>query len=156
MVSIETQIYQSGCASILSIQGRLVLGEAATAFRSAVTEMLEAGNRHIVLNFAGVSYADIAGIGALAVSFSDVKAAGGSLAVAEAQKEVRDVLEQTGLTGLMALFDSEREAVDSFAPAGLQGAADLSGPTSEVRSFISDDFLATERAARDEPPLLKQ
>jgi anti-sigma B factor antagonist len=114
MESIQSEVHQSGPVSILSLQGRLVLGQAANGFRSAVTDMLNAGNRRIVLNFAGVPYADSAGVGALAVSFSNIKAAGGLLAIAETQQVVRDVLELTGLTRVIPLFDSEPQAIDSL------------------------------------------
>ena len=115
MKSIQAEVHHSGPVSILALHGRLVLGQAATGFRSAVTEMLNAGNRRIVLNFGGVPYVDSAGVGALAVSFSNIKAAGGFLAIAETQQVVRDVLELTGLTRIIPLFDSEPQAIDSLS-----------------------------------------
>ena len=107
-------IHQAGPVSILCIEGKLILGDPATAFREAVEEMLKAGNQRIVLNFSGVPYADSSGVGALAVNFSNVKAAGGSLAVAAVQQAVRDVMELTRLTDLIPFFESEQEAIQSF------------------------------------------
>jgi anti-sigma B factor antagonist len=111
MEFIEAQ----GPVSVLSLQGRLVLGNPANGLRTAVTRMLDSGQRNIVLNFAGVPYADSAGVGAVAVSFSNIKAAGGRLAIAETQQEVRDVLELTGLSRMIPLFDSEPQAVNSLS-----------------------------------------
>ena len=112
---ITTQVHQDGSVSVLCVQGKLILGEASNAFRSAVEEILKSGNQRIVVNFQDVPYADSAGVGALAVNFSNVRAAGGSLALAGTQKAVRDVLELTRLTDLIPLYDNEGEAVRSMA-----------------------------------------
>jgi anti-anti-sigma regulatory factor len=48
------------------------------------------------------------------VNFSTVKAAGGFLAMAEAQQPVRDVMELTRLSQLIPIFESEQEAVRSL------------------------------------------
>jgi anti-sigma B factor antagonist len=113
-VSIITQIHHDGPVAVLCVQGKLILGEASNAFRTAVEEMLKAGNQLIVVNFEDVPYADSAGVGALAVNFSNVRAAGGSLALAGTQKAVRDVLELTRMTDLIPLFESEQEAIKSM------------------------------------------
>ncbi len=112
--SIKTQVSQDGRVWVLALQGKLVLGASSNEFRNTVADLLKAGNQRIVLNFREVPYADSAGIGALAVNFSTVKAAGGSLAMAEAQQAVRDVMDLTRLSQLIPIFESEQEAVSSL------------------------------------------
>jgi anti-anti-sigma factor len=114
-VSITTQINQAGSVPVISVEGKLVLGEAANMFREAVDQLLKAGNQSIVLNFAGVTFADSAGLGALAVNFSNVKAAGGRLAMAETPPSVRALMDLTKLSSLIPLFASEQEAVSSLS-----------------------------------------
>ncbi|MEP6715812.1 MAG: STAS domain-containing protein [Terriglobia bacterium] len=114
-MAITTQIRHDGQVSVLCVQGRLILGEPSDAFRAAIEEMLQAGDQDIVVNFEEVPFADSAGVGALAVNFSNVRAAGGSLALVGAQKAVRDVLEITRLSDLIPLFENEREAIESLA-----------------------------------------
>jgi anti-anti-sigma factor len=113
-VSISTQLHQSGAVSVLALQGKLVLGASSNEFRSTIADLLKAGNQQIVLNFRGVPYADSAGIGALAFNFSNIKAAGGRLVVAEAQEAVREVMDVTRLSQLIPMFATEQEAVSSF------------------------------------------
>jgi len=113
-VPISSQLHQSGPVSILALQGKLVLGASSNEFRSTIAELLKAGNHLIVLNFRGVPYADSAGIGALAFNFSNIKAAGGRLVVAEAQEAVREVMEVTRLSQLIPMFATEHEAVSSL------------------------------------------
>jgi anti-anti-sigma factor len=112
---ITTQVRQDGSVLVLALHGKLVLGESSNVFRAAIEQLLKAGIQRIVLNFSGVPYADSAGIGALAVNFSTVKAAGGTLAMAEAPKAVADVMELTRLSQLIPLYASEQEAVRSLA-----------------------------------------
>jgi anti-anti-sigma factor len=112
--SLTTEVHQDGQVWVLSLQGKLVLGASSNEFRSMIADLLKAGNQRIVLNFKGVPYADSAGMGALAVNFSTVKAAGGFLAMAEAQQPVRDVMELTRLSQLIPIFESEQEAVRSL------------------------------------------
>ncbi len=114
MNSLTTQVYQDGQVWVLALQGKLVLGAPSNEFRNMVADLLKAGNQRIVLNFKGVPYADSAGIGALAVNFSTIKAAGGSLAMAEAQQPVREVMDLTRLSQLIPIFESEQEAVRSL------------------------------------------
>jgi anti-anti-sigma factor len=111
---MSTQIHREGAVSVLALEGKLVLGAPSNEFRSTVEDLLKAGNQQIVFNFAGVPYADSAGIGALAYSFSNVKAAGGRVVMAEAQQAVREVMDTTKLSELIPIFATEQEAVRSF------------------------------------------
>lgn len=113
-MSISTQIHHDGSVSVLSLEGKLVLGTPSNTFRSKIEDLLKAGNQRIVLNFKGVPYADSAGIGALAFNFSNIKAAGGRLVVAEAQQAIREVMDITRLSQLIPMFATEQEAVSSF------------------------------------------
>lgn len=91
-----------------------MLGEPAASFRDAVEQMLKSGHHNIVVNFSEVSYADSAGVGALALNFSRVKAAGGVLAVVAPQKTLVDLMDLTRLSALIPVFGTEQEAVASF------------------------------------------
>ena len=96
------------------MQGKLVLGASSNEFRSTMEGLLKDGNQLFVLNLKDVPYADSAGIGVLAYNFSNVKAAGGRIAVAEVQQAVRDVMEVTNLSALIPMFATETEAVRSL------------------------------------------
>lgn len=100
--------------AVLSLGGKLVLGTPATSFRDAVDEMLRSGHQNIVVNCADLSYADSAGVGALALNFSRVKAAGGMLAVVAPQKHLTDLMDLTRLSSLIPVFGTEQEAFASF------------------------------------------
>src|SRR5439155_4406317 len=89
-VAITTSVFHTGAVSVLTVQGKLMMGEAAAEVRAAVDELLVAGNHRIVLNLSGVTHIDSAGLGALAMNFKNVRTAGGMLALAEAPKRVRD------------------------------------------------------------------
>ena len=113
-MSISTEVHQDGPVSVLSVEGKLVLGAPSNVFRSMVEDLLRAGNQRIVVNFRGVPYADSSGIGALAYNFSNIKAAGGRMAVAEVQPAVLDVMDVMRLSELIPMFETEKEAVKSL------------------------------------------
>ena len=111
-MSLTTQIHQAGSVAVLASEGKLVLGDSSTAFRKAVEELLQAGCRRIVLNFAGITYIDSVGMGTLAMIFSAVRATGGCVALAETKQEVDDALEVMQFAELIPRYASEQEAVE--------------------------------------------
>lgn len=104
-----------GPLAIVALRGKLTLGEASEALRAVVEKLASEGCQRILLNLAGVPFIDSAGLGALALSFTKVKAAGGLLKLAEAPPRVQDALEMTRLTRLFPVYTSEQEAAASFA-----------------------------------------
>lgn len=113
-MSFSAQVRESEKIPVLLLAGKLVLGAPASSFRDAVDEIIRAGHQSIVVNFAGVPYADSAGVGALAFNFSRVKEAGGVLAIVAPQKIVVDLMDLTRLSSLIPIFSNEEEALASL------------------------------------------
>src|SRR5215510_8615590 len=65
-------------------------------FSSAVTQLLAAGERKVVVNLSSVGYVDSATIGCLMDLYRQASAAGGSLKLAGVQKRVETMLTMTG------------------------------------------------------------
>jgi hypothetical protein len=78
---------------------------------------LLAENLQVVLNLGGVSYIDSGGLGTLVGLYTSAKAAGGNVKLANLTQRVRDQLVLTKLVTVFEFFDSEEQAVASFAPA---------------------------------------
>ena len=116
-MAIKTAFRQIGTECVLSLSGKVTLGEASQTVRSALEDLLKRGNTRIVLNLADVSFIDSAGLGILTMNFTSIKAAGGMLKIAEPQERVKEALEVTRLTRLFPPYATEREALDSFTSA---------------------------------------
>lgn len=116
---LTTDLKKVGTASVISITGRFTLGKPAESVRAVIDQVLSDGGQNIVLNLAGVSFIDSAGLGLLVINITKAKAAGGEVKLAEPQERVKDVFELTRLTKLFPLYASEQDAINSFDSAGV-------------------------------------
>jgi anti-sigma B factor antagonist len=101
---------------VVYCSGRIVFGEETASLRETVKNLL-ADNRQLVLNLGGVSYIDSGGLGTLVGLYTSAKAAGGNVKLANLTQRVRDQLVLTKLVTVFEFYDSEEQAVASFAPA---------------------------------------
>ncbi len=99
---------------VVNFKGKITLGEASQSVRSTVEQLVGENCSKIVFNLAEVPFIDSAGLGALTLSYTKAKAAGGMVRLAETQVRVKDALEMTRLTRLFPLYETEKEAIDSF------------------------------------------
>src|ERR1700709_273991 len=100
--------------TILALSGRITLGEGSVTLRDAVRELLDKGDKNILLNLGDVSYIDSSGIGELVSAFTSVKNSGGELKLLNTTKKVHDLLQITKLYTVFDLKDDETTAVGSF------------------------------------------
>lgn len=86
----------------------------APAFRQQVVQLVEAGERRLVLDLSGVDFLDSSGLGALV---SILKAAGpqGAVAVCGARGGVLALFQLTRMDKVFALLPSRAEAVARLA-----------------------------------------
>ena len=83
-------------------------------FSSAVTQLLAAGERKVVVNLSSVGYVDSATIGCLMDLYRQATAAGGALKLAGVQKRVETMLTMTGAQNFIEVHPDEPSAVKSF------------------------------------------
>lgn len=113
-MSIQVDTRVDGDITIITVVGRVTLGESANAFRAAMTEALAAGARKIILNLGGVSYMDSSGIGELFSCYSRVAGQMGSLKLVHLTKFVVELLQITKMYRLFDVQADEAEALRSF------------------------------------------
>ncbi len=104
-----------GDVHVLDISGRIVLGDATKAIRHTISDLLVNGGNKIVLNLTDVNYIDSSGIGELIRTYTTVVNAGKQLKLLNLTKKVRELLVITKLLTVFQVFESERDAVASFA-----------------------------------------
>lgn len=100
---------------VLRLRGRLTLGEAVDAFKSALDNSLAAGDAQIIVNVSEVPLMDSSGIGVLVRSQSSARAAGGSIKLVQPSAYTLKTLKMVGLLDLFEVYDSEEDAVASFS-----------------------------------------
>jgi anti-sigma B factor antagonist len=105
-VVLQTTCRQIGDISVLDISGKITLGEGSATIRRAIRELIDGGQRKIVLNLEDVDYIDSSGIGELVAAHSVVETAQGELKLLNLTRRVRDILQ---ITRLFTIFDVETD-----------------------------------------------
>jgi anti-sigma B factor antagonist len=103
-----------GDVIILDCSGKITLGEGTMSIRNAVLEVLQSGAKKIILNLAGVSYIDSAGVGELVSTYTTTVNRGGKLKLLKLTSKLRELLTITKLLTVFEILDDEKAAIDSF------------------------------------------
>jgi anti-sigma B factor antagonist len=109
--------------SVVSLVGRIVLGEESNALREKIKGMIAAGTQKIVLNMDNVKYIDSAGLGTLIAAHVSAKTQGASVRLCHLGKKFHEVLQITKLLTIFDAYDTQADAVGSFLGASAFTAA---------------------------------
>ena len=101
--------------TILDFVGRITLGDESNQVRIKIKEVLGKGKSQIVLDLAGVSYIDSAGLGMLMAGYASAQNQGATLKLANLTKKFHELLNITRLVTIFDTYDSVDAAVKSFA-----------------------------------------
>jgi len=101
--------------TVVTLDGRIVLGDESIALRDAVKGLLADGKKKIVLNANNITMIDSSGLGILVGLYSSAKSAGGAVRLCQLGTKFREVLQITKLITLFDVYNSEAEAVKSFS-----------------------------------------
>ena len=101
--------------SVVALDGRIVLGEESNALREKVKSLIAEGKKKVVLNMANITFIDSAGLGTLVASHHSAKSQGAALKLAHLGSKFQEVLQITKLLTVFDVYNSEAEAVASFA-----------------------------------------
>jgi anti-sigma B factor antagonist len=104
-----------GSVTVLDLNGRLVLGDGDTLLKDKVHSLVFQGRKQIILNLGGVAYVDSSGLGALVASSVTGKNNGGQIKLVSLTKRLQDLLSIAKLLMVFDCYDSEEEAINSFA-----------------------------------------
>lgn len=113
-MKIETE--DRDVALVVSISGS-VDGLTADTLLETLRDHVEAGHTRVVADLGGVEYTSSAGLRALLATVKEARRRGGDLRLAEARPNVRKVLDLSGFTSILKLYDDVDAAVGSFADA---------------------------------------
>ncbi len=105
----------NGDVTILDIEGKILLGEGDVQLKKRIDEVVSRGDRKLLLNLASVPYMDSGGLGEVVRSYSTVKREGGELKLYGVTSRIKDLMVITKLHTVFDIYESEAEAVGSFA-----------------------------------------
>ncbi|OFW39315.1 MAG: anti-anti-sigma factor [Acidobacteria bacterium RIFCSPLOWO2_12_FULL_67_14b] len=104
-----------GDVVVLDLKGHVSLGDGDQLLKDKVNSLVNQGRKRIVLNLAGVPYIDSAGLGEIVGTYTTVSRQGGGLKLLNLTKKITDLLAITKLLTVFETFESENDAVRSFA-----------------------------------------
>lgn len=111
-MNIQTEDRQT--ALVVAISGS-VDGLTAETLLATLHGHVEAGHNRIVADLSGVEYTSSAGLRALLATVKEARRRSGDLRLADVQPNVRKVLDLSGFTTILKLYDNVDAAVESFA-----------------------------------------
>ncbi|MFY9911269.1 MAG: STAS domain-containing protein [Candidatus Sulfotelmatobacter sp.] len=114
---MQTSARQVGDTIVLTVSGRITLGEGNVMLREIVGELADKGHKRIVLNLADVNYMDSSGLGELVKAHTTVRNKGGELKLASVNKRVNDLLQLTHLSAVFDIHNDEASALGEQAVA---------------------------------------
>jgi anti-anti-sigma factor len=106
---------QKGDVTILDLKGKITIGAGDIALRNAVQEAINGGAKSVIVNMADVTTIDSSGVGELVSAYTTATNRGAKVKLANLPAKVQDILHITQLITVFDVFDSEDEAVASFA-----------------------------------------
>jgi anti-sigma B factor antagonist len=109
-----------GEVTIVKITGDITQSKGGDVLlKDKINSLVQQGRKGILVDLAGVSYVDSAGLGQLVPSYATAKNRGGSLKLLHVTTRLRDLLVMTRLLTVFDTFESEAEAVASFHSAAV-------------------------------------
>jgi len=104
----------NGGVAIVRVGEARLMYPILSDFSTAVTSLVSAGHRNIVIDLTPVTYVDSATIGCLMDLYRQIQGAGGKLKLSGVQKRVETMLTMTGAQNFIEIHPDEPSAVKSF------------------------------------------
>jgi anti-sigma B factor antagonist len=96
---------------VLTLDGRVVLGEETVALREKVKGLLAAGKKKLVLDLKNVTMIDSSGLGSLVAAHTSAKSAGATLRLCNLGTRTNELLQMTRLVTVFEVSNTEADAV---------------------------------------------
>jgi anti-sigma B factor antagonist len=101
--------------TILDLDGSIQLGTSSSQLHQALKTQVDDGERNILINLAKVTSIDSSGLGSLIAGYATLEKNDGTLKLCNLSTRVIELMTITKLFTVFDIFDSEAEAIESFA-----------------------------------------
>lgn len=112
-LDVERQDVQQS-TSVITLRGKLMLGEAAAQLETLVPQLLKSGRKNLVFDLSGLTHIDSTGIGRFIDAYGRLGQAGGQMRLAGATGAVRDSFRVTRLDTIFRFFPTVEAAVEGL------------------------------------------
>jgi len=112
---MKTNVREVRGVAILDLKGKITIGSGDVQLRETINKLVDDGKKNILINMQDVTTIDSSGIGELVGCYTSVTNKGGKLKLLHLPPKISDVLTVTQLITVFDVFESESEAVSSYA-----------------------------------------
>jgi anti-sigma B factor antagonist len=113
-MAVSLAIRYEDDVAVVDASGRITLGESSIALQETLRALVTEGRKKILVNLAGVSFMDSAGIGEMVGCYVSASHKGCRIRLCELTKRVSDLLEVTRLYSVLDIQQREEDALRSF------------------------------------------
>jgi anti-sigma B factor antagonist len=116
MKNLKITERRSNGVVILDLEGNIRLGDGSIDFRQHIRQLVQDGEKRILLNLESIAYVDSSGLGELVAGFTSVQKIGGEIKLVHLTRRVNELMMITKLLTVFDIYDNEAEALRSFKP----------------------------------------
>lgn len=116
-MDLDLDVTEHGGCSVLSLRGEVDV-YTAPRFRERLIELVNAGERQIIVDLEGVSFLDSTGLGVLVGGLKRVRSHDGDMALVCTQGRILKVFDMTGLDKVFVVHESVDAALVGTGQSG--------------------------------------
>jgi anti-sigma B factor antagonist len=119
-MSIKATTLHNLDIAIIEARGSIIGGDETDELKGKARDLIDQGNRKLVLDLANVTYLNSSGIGAVVSIHTMYSRAGGRIKVCGLGKGVKNVFVITSLTRVIDVDETRDDAVKAFEAQAVQ------------------------------------
>ena len=110
LMSVQIHTAKEGNGTVVQLQGK-VDATSAPSVEQALVGVIDQGEKRLVIDCAGLDFISSAGLRSLLLAVKKMKAAGGGIALAALQPNVKEVFDISGFSALFTIHGSKVDAL---------------------------------------------
>ncbi|MEE9167494.1 MAG: STAS domain-containing protein [Candidatus Neomarinimicrobiota bacterium] len=103
-----------GDVTVLTLSGRMINGPQSVLLHPYIKDLIEKGQKEIVVDMGKVKWFSSTGLGSLLASYTSLRNAGGDLKIARPTRKIYSVFMATQLIQVFQSFETVEKAVESY------------------------------------------
>ena len=107
---------------VLEVSGKVMGGPDAEKFKGVIAELIEAGEKKLLIDLSAVPWMNSSGVGILISAYTSMKNAGASVKFLNINERVKSILMVTKLLTVFESYYSREDALASFRGASTQSS----------------------------------
>lgn len=113
-MAVKTTTSHNGKIGVIEVKGSLVGGDETDELRGAVADIIEQGNKNLIIDLSKVTYLNSTAIGVLVSTHTTYSRNKGQVKLCGINKNINNIFVITKLTLVFEVCETREDAVKSF------------------------------------------